>query len=493
MLDKRQNAAQKFLQRYNALMNVLRACILTSKDANRAIRYASAYGEMRMFNHDGVYADEAVELHIQSLVEATGLVDQQLLAAQRAEGAIIIATDIYDYGGHTKVLLTWLRLVKEELRHKLLITRAVTERTQKVVADLKVELIQISGGDLQAILSILDAAQGSNRIVMMIHPQDIVAAVASRILAAAGYQVIFYNHADHLFSYGMGAAATVCEISAYGEAINDKTQRVRGNACRLGVPLKQNKISPTEHSTAENNATRNKVIFSAGAAYKYQPDDSFIFADALDQLLARRCDVNIILVGPTGQEAWWQARSAKWGERVKFFGTLQQAEYMQLMQSADVYVDSYPVTGGTAFPEALLAGKACTGLITPVQGYTLADHLKVESAAALVVQIEKLLDADAQALQQIEMVRAEVIAEQNEETFKSRILSIYSGNVPTGQQLDERQLKGIDISWLEKTWRVDCNFILPRRKTISRLPIASLARLLWAMFRVKVTRVMSAC
>lgn len=493
MLDKRQNSAKKFLHRYNALMDYLRDCILTSKDADRAIRYASAYGEMRMLNHDGVYADEAVELHIQSLVEETGLINGQSLAKQRAEGAIIIATDIYDYGGHTKVLLTWLRLVKEELRHKLLITRAVTERTQNVVADLNVELIRISGGGLQAILSILNAAQGSNRIVMMIHPQDIVAAVAARILAGAGYQVIFYNHADHLFSYGIGAAATVCEISAYGEAINEKAQRVRGKAYRLGVPLKQNKIAHIEDKAAATNFTGNKVVFSAGAAYKYQPDDSFIFADALDQLLARRSDVNIILVGPTGQEAWWRARSTKWGERVKFYGTLQQAEYMQLMQSADVYVDSYPVTGGTAFPEALLAGKACTGLITPVQGYTLADHLKVDSAAALVVQIEKLLDDDAQTLQQIEKVRAAVIAEQNEGIFKSRILSIYTGNIPTELPPEKQQITGIDISWLEKKWNSDCNFTPPRRKTISRLPISSLPKLMWVIFRMKVSKVKSTC
>lgn len=484
MLIKSEVHKQRFIQQYEKLTDTLRLSILQSDNIEKAIKYAAAYGEIRAYNHDGVYADEAVELHIQALAMAQGLIDTQVVANARADGVMVIATDVYDYGGHTKVLLTWLRLMKQSLPHKLLITRSLTERTEKSISEIGVNLTLLSEVGLTGILAILQAAQGFNRIVMMINPQDIVAAIAARILAASGYEIIFYNHADHLFTYGIGAAHSVCEISAYGEVINERSQRVKGISCRLGVPLKQTVVAPVEPHT-EPTTQKCKVIFSAGTSYKYKPDHPFIFADALDSLLARRSDIRVVLVGPTGQEPWWQGRRARWGERVKFCGTLQQAEYLQLLQSADVYVDSYPVTGGTAFPEALLAGKACTGLITPVQGYTLADQLKVESSELLVVQIEKLLDRDELTLQQIEQVRQQVAVEQNEATFQSRITSVYAGQAADLKIKDQLEHRGLDTTWLEDKWRDAGAVLLPRRKTIAALPINGSLRLLCAALCLK--------
>ena len=48
------------------------------------------------------------------------------------------------------------------------------------------------------------------------------------------------------------------------------------------------------------------------------------------------------------------------------------------MGKADVYVDSFPITGGTAFPEALLNGKLVAALKNPFQGYSPVDELGSE-------------------------------------------------------------------------------------------------------------------
>lgn len=476
---------KEFIRYYDSFAAQLRSLVLQEKNANKALSIAGAYGEIRAFNHDGVYADVEVERHVVSRVMATGCVDCQSLSEARGEGVMVVATDMYDYGGHSKVLLTWLRLMKDELPHKLVITRALTDCTQKNVIDMGVGLVQISDRGMDAVLAVLRAAKGCSRVVLMIHPQDIVSSVAARILAASGYQVIFYNHADHLFSYGIGAAHVVCEISAYGESINRRTKRVQGVSVRLGVPLKS--VALTDTPLLEQGALLDggKVILSVGSSYKYKPDESFIFADFIDGILACRSDVKVLLVGPTGQESWWKERRESWDGRVLFYGTLPQSEYMKLLNLADVYIDSYPVTGGTAFPEALLAGKACAGLITPVQGYTLADKLKVDAAESLVLKVEKILDHDPVALQEIDNVREEVIAEQNEEVFKSRILDIYGGDVQGREEQDAASNNGMDTRWLEDKWRKGGCLTAPRRRTIAALPIRSVLWLTWYFWRLK--------
>lgn len=465
---KREN---DFIKRYAKIIRTIRTWTITTDDVNAALKYAKLYGEIRTFNHDGVYADEEIEQRIEALAMGSGRIDIQSVQAARGNGVMVLATQLYDHGGHTKVLLTWLEVMKEVLPHKLVITESLTERANRHIAGLEIDMVKIPCTGLDAVLAILDAAKGFNRIVMLTHPQDIIAAVAARVLAVAGYQVIFYNHADHVFSFGIGAAQTVCEISSYGEAINQRTNRVKGATIRLGVPIKRMDLTEVPVPGNMPQPEDCKIVLSVGTPYKYKPDESFLFADFISSLLSRRDDVKVVLVGPTGQEDWWGEKRAQWNDRVLFLGMLPHSEYMKLLKRADIYVDSYPVTGGIAFPEALLAGKACIGLITPVQGYSLADELKVESTEQMLQQALKILDNDSEIMGQLEKYRGLVSGTQSESAFKLQVLEIYSGEVQEITRYDTEFQKGLDSHWLEEKWRSSGIITKPRNKTMFRLPL----------------------
>lgn len=471
MLENKKNSEVKFLKRYEKLMLRLRGWVLNSVDVDVAISYAYLYGEIRTFNHDGVYADDEIEQHIESLVMKSGRVNLQSISDVSGDGVLVLASELFDYGGHTKVLLTWLEQMKDVLPHKLVVACSLTERAESHIRNLPVEIDKIQTTGLNAVLSIVNAAIGFNRVVMLTHPQDIVSVVAARILAASGYQLIFYNHADHVFTFGLEAAHVVCEISAYGEVINQRTNRVKGIDFRLGVPLKC--LDLTSIPSPENLQSLEgfKVVLSVGTSYKFKPDEVFTFADFIDQLLSRRADTKVVLVGPTGKEDWWKERSASWGDRVLFFGMLPQSDYFKLLKLADIYVDSYPVTGGTAFPEALLAGKTCIGLLTPVNGYTVADELKVESSQALVQEAINILDRIPENLQHIENIRVRVASLQSVDSFKARILEVYAGNIQNIPSEILAEQKGLDSFWLEMKWRASGVIIFPRKRTIAAMPI----------------------
>lgn len=488
--DSTEKQRSDFIRRYDNIIRSVRAWILKSTNVTAALNYAGLYGEIRTFNHDGVYADEEIEQRMEALVMESGRVDTQAVCASRGEGVLVLATNLYDYGGHTKVLMTWLELMREMLPHKLVITESLTESTGRHIANLAIDIVKVSNVGLEAVIEILDAAKGFDRVVMLIHPQDIISAVAAKILAVAGYHVTFYNHADHVFTFGMRAAHVVCEISTYGEAINRRTGRVKCDSVMLGVPLKKIDFFGIELPTELPQVIGYRTILTVGTSYKYKPDEDFLFADFIDALLLKRADVRLIFVGPTGQEEWWQKRRAKWGERVLFLGMLPNSEYIKLLKIADIYLDSYPITGGTAFPEALLAGKACAGLITPVQGYSYADELKVESPEKLVQQIEKILDADSEVMLRLNVVRGRVAELQSEGAFLKRILRISEGSVKEIHLSENDVQNKIDSQWLERKWYLKGTITKPRTRTMKNIPSHRLA---WILFSILRSNLYSRC
>ena len=473
--------AMTFQKRYEHIASKLRVWALKAQDVKAAFKYAGIYGVVRSINSDGIYGDDELELHVESLVIEQGRIDIQSIAAARGDGVLVLATELYDYGGHTKIILTWLELMKDVLRHKLVITRTLTAQTESELKKLGVKTVKIPSSGLSAVSAILDSAKGFNRIVMHTHPEDILSTVVARILAKAGYETIFYNHADHLFSFGLSAVHTVCEISSYGEEINLRTSRIKGAAVRLGIPLKKIDLSVLSLPVNMSFSKTNKIILSAGNSYKYKPGQAFLFADFIDELLSRKNNAIVVLVGPTGQEPWWVKRLADWGQRVLFLGALPHSEYMKLLKIADLYVDSYPITGGTAFPEALLAGKSCVGLMSPVQGYSLADELKVATPEALAQQSEMILNGDPETMRHIEKLRRRVISAQSEVAFKACILNLYMQKILTDRRDNKNSQMGLDSYYLEKSWRSSSIVNIPRKMVLKHLPFYRSFQILFLM------------
>lgn len=484
------NYETAFLKRYKQVVLRLKAWSLSSDDVEKALIYANLYGVVRSLNNDGIYADEELEQQLTKKVLAEKQIDIQSISAGRGDGVLLLATELYDFGGHTKVLMTWLKLMKDVLPHRLVITRALTYHVEKQVKEMGVDVVKIANG---GVLEIIAAAKDFNRIVLHTHPEDIISAIAVRILADAGYEIIFYNHADHLFSFGISTAHIVCELSSYGEAINQRTGRVKGRAFRLGIPLKgiPETLQPFSKSISSND--RHKIILTVGNSYKYKPDKSFLFADFIDEILLRRSDVNVVIVGATGRESWWLSRRMKWGKRVLFMGVLHHSEYIDLLEVVDVYVDSYPVTGGTAFPEALLAGKSCIGLQTPMQGYSLADALKVSSVDELVHCAELILDRQQEIMLHQKTIREQVSNVQSESVFSARILDIYKHQIMWDDKTKNIDHVEIDSHFLEKHWRTRMICNIPKKILLSQLPgyrsFQLLGLVLWSNFLAKIIRI----
>ncbi len=485
--ESMQPAEEVFQQRFTRLVQWLRSRALKEKNIDAALNTALAYGEFRAYNNDGVYSDDSLEEALEIKVIESAHFDLEKIKAQRGDKVLVLATELYNHGGHTKVLMTWLDLARTLRTHRLVVTRSLTAECKKQIHDLSVELQEISSFGIKSIGDILSAANGCNIVVLHTHPQDIYAAIAVRLLAKSGLKVIFYNHSDHLFSFGIGAAHRVGEVSSYGMQINQLHQRTHCPSIWMGIPIKTLDIKRREPNSSDKQGA-SRIVLSAGSVNKYRPDEEFIFAEFVTGLIDTHPEVTMILVGPTGKENWWGNYPTRWGGRVKFLGFLPGTEYMQLLAKADVFVDSYPITGGTAFPEALLRGKLCAGLATPVQGYSCADVLKVATSEQLVQRVGELLVGSPDAVAAIQNVKGQVLEMHSTDAFLKKIALLYNDESDVSLLTDSpwQQISQPDCLWIERRWHHQQSIAFPRIDSLLALKISLVIGLLFrAIFNFK--------
>lgn len=446
-------AETNFVQSYETIRSALRATLMAEQDPDVLLSVAKLYCGFCWANHDGVYFDEDVEAYLTE--KLAPCFAQELSACQKQDGddVVLIASALFDAFGHSAVVDKWLRIMGGKCPHKLIVTRSIAEKISGKIKSYNVPVYRCTSRGIAGIKEILRAADSAKLIVLHTHPDDIGAVIAARLLKSIGITTVFYNHADHVFSYGISGADIVCEISLYGLKISKCSQRVSGKSILLGIPLTQTAYNSKEHEPATTTTGRLKTVLSCGSGYKYKPGGGHNFADLVNRVLEERKDVQIVLVGPSGKEKWWSDPISRWGARLRFTGILPADDYAGLLKTADVYVDSFPLCGGTSFPEALLAGVPTTGLNVPIQGYTFADELRVDTIDALLERVCRLLDEDAAALKDTEHVRAKVASYQVETAFASKLECLYSLKSDLAEEaLDANGHCKLNDQFLHETW-----------------------------------------
>jgi len=435
----------QFLASYTGLMEWLRSRLLAETHPDYLLNLASFYGQLRWSNSDGIYHDDEIEQYVADTILNDANFHAPVIAGTN-QGTVLIASELYAAGGHSRVVLNWLKSFKEEHNHSLLITRSATKRFGDFLTANGYSYHLCSTHGIELVREIIQYCGDAQRIVLHIHPDDIISATAARYLASAGKDIIFYNHADHVFSYGISSASVVCEVSSYGIALSRRTKRAK-RSCYLGIPIDVD--SPNKSNEAHESPRQTQIVLTSGASYKYKPAAIF-FGDFIDRLLLQRPDAIIVLVGPTGREAWWKNTVERWGYSVRFLGELPHDQYAKVMASAAVYVDSFPMSGGTAFPEALLNGKQVAGLQNPVQGYTPADELRVNTVEGLARRVVDLLGDDAIAKKDIERAKLKATEAHSLNTFRKRVLASYAGKCDA---CPWERLVNVDTYWLETEWK----------------------------------------
>lgn len=436
---------------FAALSDTLRDAVLQAPNLDQALRLAGLYGRLHWDNTSGLFQDDPLEVALFDRWRA-----QLPSTSQPSLGplhVVHIATQVYAGGGHTR-LLRFLAGGLGPVDQQALI---LTDARRRNPTDHLPQTLRLQGSAAARCAALISAAGDAEMILMHIHPDDAIGAFAARALRALGRRVLFVHHADHIFGFGTGAADVVLELCKTGWRTTQERRRVSAQSF-MGIPVSQAATPPTPIAPRD----RKGPIVSMGGGGKYKPSQMMSFPRFLDQLLGR-VENDVVLIGPSSKDPWWEEVCAKYPNRVTLCGALPPEVAGTWLSRASCYIDSFPLEGGTAYPQAILAGVPVFGPHkASASGISPADALRLDGEAELLEAVTSYIKTgeypfDLQGLQ------TEIHTEYSDEAVAARVIQAAEGALlPLPESLE--RLGRRDPDYNVKIWQDAGKIHLPKRQ-----------------------------
>lgn len=348
----------------------------------QALALARVYGNIAWNNHIGVYRADNIEEIVYGKLEA---VKQAVLGTNVAKNGKVIhvLTEGYDSGGHTRVverLLACQSKITQDVAIVEICKREIRDRFSITAG--RVLCMQSTGvGAVEELAAVLAKY---SYVVLHIHPDDIATSMAARIARESGTRIALYNHADHCFTFGLPSTDVLCEISVYGSTIT-KNYRNDIEQTFAGIPLTVGQL--------REDHVREDFLLSSGPAYKFDFRQGGAFATILESLIPSVISRGVIIgPGHLPSDASSRVQQLQREGRILVLPPAEHAVYKQYLKTCSLYVDSAPVTGGSALPEAALSDVPIAGMVNPIMGYSPVDLARSRTPADLKKRVACLIN-----------------------------------------------------------------------------------------------------
>lgn len=389
----------------DSLLDAARANSARHKDDVAALLVGVAATVSRR-RHTGLFVNREIEdLLLELSMRLPSSLSNGALTERRSEAgrgsALYVMTSCNAHGGHTRLVSRWISM-RPEVASSLVLTSPASPAPP---SDL-VEAIRRSGGEvyrpegntLRRASSLRNLALNTDMVVLAAHENDIVPSLA---LASVMWRppVVLLNHAEHVFWVGSSIADIVVSLRPAAAELAARRRGIIGERS-IEVPLP---VPTATRSRGIGDAKRalgirpdEKLLVTVGWAYKFAPIDGVNLVAALEGILGRP-DVRLIAVGPTEAREPWASAKARYGERIRALGPRDTQE---VLEAADVYLESFPIGSLTASLEAGMLGVPMVGLSLGAESWppilreddpALADHV-FTNLQLYRARIEQLLD-----------------------------------------------------------------------------------------------------
>ena len=418
--------------------------VLAAEDLDSCVHRARVLGELLWKNCVGQYALPELELALlqrfQHQFTAPGI-------SEKKATYLHVLTQAYTSAGHTRVVEHLLESAALQDSAVLITEKAPPATWAKLSTATHPCICVPRISDRQKkIQHLLDLFSQYKTLVLHIHPYDIDAVLAAGLARQfCGTSIYMYNHADHVFSYGHGMADVVLELSCFGWELS-KLRGTHEKCVFAGIPLKLPQVTATYTNSNQGHIT------SAGSAYKYKPGGDYDFPGFAVRL-QKRTGRRLMLIGPNLRTNWWWWKPAlQMGKQAIFHKRMAYQDYLLCMQQASVYVDSFPLTGGTAFPEMAIKGLPSFGILTGAHGYSPADLFKSASQEALLDDLSNYLQQGQRPGVEAPRILQQIRDAHALEQVASRISHAEMANTQE-KQVPWHNPAPINCDFYEKIWK----------------------------------------
>ncbi|AWI81606.1 hypothetical protein CEW87_20945 [Parazoarcus communis] len=279
--------------------------------------------------------------------------------ADRQADVIILATELYGVGGHTRVIEDIIR-AQPDKHHLILMTNFFSHDYQfdrERFTRLGVEVRTPESGDYVSRLVWTQRQLCSHpdaQVLVFNHHAD-VAAIAG-IQPGLNREVVFCHHADHHLCLG-AALDWVRHVDLYEDFCN--TCRGAGIKAELW-PLSVPDIGARPHDPASFRRTGSLLTACSGHDAKFMAPYPFHYWMVLPQVL-RRSGGRHLHIGPLSGDVLnaIHAELAVQGVSADRFTHIPWVENLGATlkeQDVDLYIGSFPLGGGRAIIEAMAGG-----------------------------------------------------------------------------------------------------------------------------------------
>lgn len=360
-----------------------------------AIEYAEQVGLLLCANPLGIYSLNDVEFYLVNAIYPLVPPELKKRKVENRDGKniLFLATELYLTGGHSRLMERLALFLDGEA--SLFLTKipceSILDRERNFFNKVSYFDSKCHSA-IDKVFSILDVILKYDIVILNTHQEDIYAIIACGIAKRINstVKIIFINHADHSFSYGSAVADIWYEISAYGRYI-DRKRELRAKKCFLGIPIQ----GADEFNSCGCEFKDGDLIISAGSNIKFKPIKNQSIIKLVHLLLDtyQNSKMQVIGVQPF-RDYWWWLSKLKYRQRLKLSKLLSYPDYLNTTKAAKLYVDSYPIPGGTAFTEQLLQGRFCVGLESEFKGYTPVEIFKCQKESQVIDCIKKIGEQD---------------------------------------------------------------------------------------------------
>lgn len=362
------------------MLDILIKSVSQHSDLDEIISKARIYGLLCWQNHVSVYRQDFWETVISERILREQYNNFKYNSATKKN--LHIASELYASGGHTRLLKNMLKL--DSVVGDVLVTRKCN--LSKIINSTN-EYTLYHSNEEATIKSIVEYCLQYKNIYLHIHPDDILSAAAVKIakeISQNKIKVIFVNHADHCFSYGFYATDLVAEISLFGLELSKHKRRLGDKSFFMGIILEKANPSDINVKSLDNRVD----IISGASGYKYVPNTKNSFSAIAEAILSSIPTTYIHIIGPDyNTDEKFDILKNKYKDRFLVSPILPYDRYITEVSKADIYIDSYPITGGTAFFETRTKGLLATGILNSASGYTPFDACKFLEIGELVSAI----------------------------------------------------------------------------------------------------------
>jgi hypothetical protein len=435
---------------FNTLTALLKGIALKQALFEKALEWGEVYGRILYTNYCGIYQDDELEKTlIFKYINDNNLkaISPEVFSSRNSELHVI--SEPYASGGHTRLLE---KLVNIRGKGDVLITKGLRGIEGRLNFANNVKVIY-DENDLN-INEFISYGKKYSTIFLHIHPDDLLSAVAAGVLKEIySVNVILVNHADHVFSFGFYASSLIAEVSLYGMSV---TYNSRGKQSSfLGIPLNISEFHLIPE-VRKIDDTKRLNIFSGATGFKYKPSESLSFPKLCRLILKEIPNAKITVIGPrlVKDKWWWRVKLFYWN-RLNIIAKLPFDEYTKLVSAADIYIDSFPMSGGTALPEIRSKTIPVIGLSSGSSGYTPWDAVKLKSTGEIIDSLKGFAKS-----------KGKQIIEANNNTGTINLSTYVHGKNEISERLDGMvnekiiykeyaDLAGFDVNFYHRQWLIN--------------------------------------